>query len=79
MMGLCFNPSKEEKNGIIERQEINLDAYFLLARFSKKIRLITTKENFENCQNMIEHLKVINKFIPRFNDRKQICVINETS
>ena len=54
-----------------------MDVYFELARFSQKIRLVTTKENFDNCMNVIEHFKVINKVITTEKDKKQIGIINK--
>ena len=50
-----------------------------MARFSQKIRLVTTKENFDNCLNVIEYFKVINKVITTEKDKKQIGIINKVA
>ena len=64
---------------IIERTGINLGVFFNFSEFTNKIRMVTTKENFDNCQNVIEFLKVINKMITTERDKKQLCIQNETT
>ena len=44
--------------------------------FSNNIRLKTTNENFENCINVINYIKVINNFEEEKN-QKMIYLINE--
>ena len=53
-----------------------MDAYFELMKFSNNIRLKTTKENFENCINVINHIKIINKMTAEEKDKKLIHLIN---
>ena len=53
-----------------------MDAYFELIKFSNNIRLKTTNENFENCINVINYIKIINKMSVEEKDEKLIHLIN---
>jgi hypothetical protein len=49
-----------------------------MAKFTRKIRVVSTSENFENCLNVIEYFKVIDKMTPENKNKKLFHLLNES-